>query len=224
MLETCGAVYRNREGRHQLTPQGVRMAQMPLHPRLAHMLLVGCDINARETACLVAAILSERNPVSGHGVDLAHSLALLKGDTQCPLQLQGWFKRIWQQARNLARLGLDNKVRKSGRPTMGSPAGEVLGILLASAYPDRIARLRDGGDGTGYLMSNGRSAALPEDDSLRGTAWLAVAEIGGQAGEATDRIYSATRLDPEGFKGILSHLVREDELVKWDYQAEQFVA
>lgn len=224
VLETCGAVYRNREGRHQLTPQGVRMAQMPLHPRLAHMLLVGCDINARETACLVAAILSERNPVSGHGVDLAHSLALLKGDTQCPLQLQGWFKRIWQQARNLARLGLDNKVRKSGRPTMGSPAGEVLGILLASAYPDRIARLRDGGDGTGYLMSNGRSAALPEDDSLRGTAWLAVAEIGGQAGEATDRIYSATRLDPEGFKGILSHVVREDELVKWDYQAEQFVA
>ncbi len=48
VLETCGAVYRNREGRYQLTPQGVRMAQMPLHPRLAHMLLVGGDINAQE--------------------------------------------------------------------------------------------------------------------------------------------------------------------------------
>jgi ATP-dependent helicase HrpB len=56
VLETCGAVYRNREGRYQLTPQGVRMAQMPLHPRLAHMLLVGADINAQETACLLAAV------------------------------------------------------------------------------------------------------------------------------------------------------------------------
>ena len=224
VLETCGAVYRNRESRYQLTPQGVRMAQMPLHPRLAHMLLLGSDIHAQETACLIAALLSERNPMAGQGADIALSLAVLMGEHRCPQELQGWFKRVWQQARQLARVGLDNQVHRPGKAALGIPPANVVGVLLASAYPDRIARLRPGGDGTRYLMSNGRSAVLPDADSLVGSPWLAVAEIGGHAGEATDRIFTASSLDPASFNAILSHLVREDELVEWDYRAEQFVA
>jgi ATP-dependent helicase HrpB len=224
VLETCGAVFRNLEGRFQLTPQGVRMAQMPLHPRLAHMLLVGSDINAQETACLLAAILSERNPLGAEGADISQSLAMLMAERRCPPELQGWFKRIWQQARNLARLGLDHQIHKQRRAAIGVPLENVVGVLLASAYPDRIARLRTGGDGARYLMSNGRSAVLPAEDSLLGSPWLAVAEIGGHAGEATDRIYGASTLDPEGFNAILSHLVNDEELVEWDYRKDQFVA
>lgn len=224
VLETCGAVYRNRENKYQLTPQGVRMAQMPLHPRLAHMMLVGSDINAQETACLLAAILSERNPLAGQDTDIALGLAILMGEAQCPQELEGWFKRIWQQARNLSRLGLDDPVIKPGRAAIGIALSTVVGVLLASAYPDRIARLRPGGDGTRYLLSNGRSAVVPEQDSLAGAPWLAVAEIGGHAGEATDRIYSASILDPESFDAVLSHLVREEERVEWDYRSDQFVA
>lgn len=224
VLETCGAVYRNRENRYQLTPQGVRMAQMPLHPRLAHMLLVGSDIDAQETACLLAAILSERNPMSDQGSDLALSLAVLMGESACPAQLQGWFKRVWQQARNLARLALDGQSQKPGRAAIGIGQQNVVGVLLASAYPDRIARLRQGSDGTHYLLGNGRSASLAANDSLRGTDWLAVAEIGGLVGESSDRIYGACVLHPDGFKAVLSHLVREEEQVEWDYRANQFVA
>jgi ATP-dependent RNA helicase HrpB len=224
VLETCGAVFRNREGRFQLTPQGVRMAQMPLHPRLAHMLLVGSDINAQETACLLAAVLSERNPLGAEGADISTSLAILMAERRCPPELQGWFKRIWQQARNLARLSLDHQVHRQRRAAIGVPLENVVGVLLASAYPDRIARLRAGGDGTRYLMSNGRSAVLPAEDSLLGSPWLAVAEIGGHAGEATDRIYGASTLDPEGFNAVLSHLVSEEEQVQWDYRCDQFVA
>lgn len=223
VLETCGAAYCNREGRYRLTPQGVRMAQMPLHPRLAHMLLVGSDIHARETACLVAAILSERNPLTGEGADIGQGLALLMGESPCPPHLQGWFKRIWQLARNLARLGLDEQVNKPGRAAIGVPSESVAGVLLASAYPDRIARQQPG-DGSRYLLSNGRGAVLPPGDSLAGARWLAVAESGGQAGEATDRIYTAATLDPDAFNAILSHLVREDEQVEWDYRADHFVA
>ncbi len=224
VLETCGAVYRNREGRYQLTPQGVRMAQMPLHPRLAHMLLVGADINAQETACLLAAVLSERNPLAAQDTDIGLTLALLMGERPCPPELQSWFKRIWQQARNLARLCLDHQFHKAGRAAIGVALENVVGVLLASAYPDRIARLRPGADGTRYLLANGRSAVLPAEDALVGSPWLAVAEIGGHAGEATDRIYGAGSLDPESFKGILSHLLRDEELVEWDYRADQFVA
>ncbi len=224
VLENCGAIYRNHAGQYQLTPQGVRMAQMPLHPRLAHMLLVGSDIHAQETACLLAAILSERNPFAGQGADLNLSIAVLMGERHCVPELQGWFRRVWQQARHLARLGLGEAAPRSGRAALGVARENVVGVLLASAYPDRIARLRPDADGTHYQLGNGRSAVLPEGDELAGQPWLAVAEIGGQAGETTDRIYGASPLDPQCFNNVLSHLVHEEEHVEWDYRNEQFVA
>ena len=222
ILEVCGAVFRNESGAYQLTPHGVRLAQMPLHPRLAHMLLVGCDIHATETACLLAAILSERNPLAERGVDIAATLAVLMGEQHCPPELQGWFRRIWQQAKRYAQLASD--IHKPRRFGIGVDQRDVLGILLASAYPDRIAHLRAGGDGTRYQLSSGRSAVLPAEDALVGSKWLAVAEIGGHVGESSDRIFSAGSLNPACFSEILSTLVREEDQVEWDYRAEQFVA
>jgi ATP-dependent helicase HrpB len=222
ILEVCGAVFRNASGGYQLTPHGVRLAQMPLHPRLAHMLLVGCDIHATETACLLAAVLSERNPLAEHGVDIGVTLAVLMGESRCPPELQGWFKRTWQQARRFARLASD--IHKPRKFAIGVAQEDVLGVLLASAYPDRIAHLRPDGDGTQYHLSNGRSAVLPMEDPLAGRNWLAVAELGGHVGESADRIYSASALNPNNFREILSTLVTEEEQVEWDYRGEQFIA
>ncbi|RLA51598.1 MAG: ATP-dependent helicase HrpB, partial [Gammaproteobacteria bacterium] len=222
ILEVCGAVFRNASGVYQLTPHGVRLAQMPLHPRLAHMLLVGCDIHATETACLLAAVLSERNPLAERGVDIALTLAVLMGESRCQPELQAWFKRTWQQARRFARLA--SEIHKPRKFAIGVAQQDVLGVLLASAYPDRIAHLRPDGDGTQYQLSNGRSAVVPLEDELAGRDWLAVAELGGHVGESADRIYSACSLNPANFREILSTLVREEEQVEWDYRKEQFVA
>lgn len=222
VLRQCGALYSNRPDQWQLTPHGVRLAQMPLHPRLAHMLLVGCDIQASETACLVAAVLSERNPLGGGAVDMSATLAVLMGESRCPPRLQGWFRRIWQQARRFARLATE--VHKPQRASGEVPREDVLGVLLASAYPDRVARLRDTGDRTEYRLANGRSARLPADDALAGSDWLAVAEIGGHVGESSDRIFSATQLQPSHFSGVLSGLPQERELVEWDKRSDQFIA
>lgn len=222
ILEGFGAAFSNREGRYQLTPHGVRLAQMPLHPRLAHMLLVGCDVHAMETACLLAALLSERNPLDERGVDISVTLAVLLGENRCPPELQAWFQRTWQQARRFARLV--SEVHKPRRFAITVGQEDVLGVLLASAYPDRIARIRPDGDGTQYQLSNGRSAVLPAEDALAGDAWLAVAELGGHVGESADRIYRASALNPAYFEEILSNLVVEEEKVEWDYRKEQFIA
>jgi len=222
ILERCGATFMNKSGVCQLTPHGVRLAQMPLHPRLAHMLLVGCDIHATETACLLAAILSERNPLADRGVDIVVTVAVLMGESRCPQELQGWFKRTWQQARRFAHLASD--IHKPRNFAIDVAQQDVLGVLLASAYPDRIARLREAGDGYQYQLSNGRSAVLPREDSLVGNQWLAVAELGGQVGEPVDRIYSASALDPGNFSAILSTNVTAVEHVEWDFRQERFIA
>ena len=222
LLESLGAAFSNDKGVSQLTPHGVRLAQIPLHPRLGHMMLVGCDIHASETAGLLAALLSERNPLYSLGVDVGRSLKVLMGETDCPPEHQSWFKRTWQQARRFAQVSAE--VHKPRRFAISVSPDDVLGVLLASAWPDRIARVRDGGDGTAYQLSNGRSATLPEDDDLRGREWLAVAEVGGEQGGVSDRIYSASALNPANFGEILSTLVREEEHVEWDYRNEKFVA
>jgi ATP-dependent RNA helicase HrpB len=221
-LQLCGAAFITEEKHIQLTPHGVRLAQMPLHPRLAHMLLVGCDVHATETACLLAAILSERNPLSKHGVDIGTAVSVLMGEERCPDELQGWFKRIWKQARRYARLA--SEVHKPRKFALDSVHEDILGILLASAYPDRIARLRSGSDGVKYQLSNGRTAVLRTGDALSGEEWLAVAELGGTSGGSEDVIYSASVLSAESFSDILSSLVSEDDQVDWDYRNERFVA
>ena len=222
ILEQCGATFRNQAGCLQLTPHGVRLAQMPMHPRLAHMLLVGCDIQAREMGCLLAAILSERNPLGEQGVDIATTVAVLMGESRCPDKLQGWFKRVWKQARRFASMATE--MHKPETLTLSVDQDNIISVLLARAYPDRIARLRADGDGYTYQLSNGRSAVLPVNDSLAGTEWLAVAELGGKVGEPVDRIYSASELDPVNFGEILSPLVSEQENVEWDYRKERFMA
>jgi ATP-dependent helicase HrpB len=222
ILEVCGAIFRNEAGIRQLTPHGVRLAQMPLHPRLAHMLLVGSDIHATETACLLAAVLSERNPLVDRGVDIKHTLAVLMGEKRCVPELQQWFRRTWDQARRYARLA--GEIHKPREFAMGVDPEQVVAVLLASAYPDRIARLRPAREGYEYQLSNGRSAVIPRDDDLVSSEWLAVAELGGRVGEPADRIYSASSLDPANFREILSTLVHDEEQVEWDYRAEQFVA
>ncbi len=222
ILERCGAAFRNKSGSFQLTPHGVRLAQMPLHPRLAHMLLVGCDIHATETASLLAAILAERNPLAERGVDIVATVAVLMGESRCPNELQGWFKRVWQQARRFAKLA--SETHKPRKIAIAVEQQDILGVLLASAYPDRIARVRADSDGYQYQLSNGRSAVLPNADHLVGTQWLAVAEIGGHVGEPVDRIYSASALNPVNFSEILSTLVTDVDHVEWDYRKERFVA
>ena len=61
-----------------------------------------------------------------------------------------------------------------------------MGLLVALAYPDRVARARAGD----YLLANGEAAALPADDDLRGCELLAVAECDA-GGDGPSRIWSA---------------------------------
>lgn len=222
ILAACDAVLNPAPGQWQLTPHGVRLAQMPLHPRLAHMLLLGCDIHAGETACLIAAVLSERNPLQDGGADLNRTLAVLLGEVRCPPQYRGWFRRTWAQARRYARVSTGVHQPRDFALQVAAP--DVTGVLLAAAYPDRLARLRPGADKGAYLLANGRSARLPAHDELCGEPWLATAEVGGRRGEAEDRIYSAVPLSEAYFDSALLSLVRSEDKVVWDDAKERFIA
>lgn len=217
VLKSCGAATKKSNGRMQVSPHGVRLAKMPLHPRLAHMLSVAADMGHSQTACVLAAVLSERNPLAEHGVNLGLAVAVLQGAKPCPGELRGWYKRTWQQARTyLGSLpgGADNIEQD---PAI--PVGQLLAMLLAAAYPDRIARRRAGGANGQYKLSNGRGAELSLSDPLSLSEWLVVAELGGHSDASIDRIYAAVELDPELLNNDLLPMLEVRDLVVWDIKA-----
>ncbi len=223
-LRRCGALFDNAMGRPQLTPHGVRMAQMPMPPRLAHMLLLACDLDARDTGAFLAALLAERNPVSGGGVDLSYAIAMLEGRMQVPRELRDWCARTRGQATRFS--SLCNRVYHPRKFSLRVAPEDLLGILVANAYPERIARLRNAATAT-YQLANGRSAVLPQDDALAGAQWIAVAELGGRSGGAAGRedvVYSAVPLDHNAFRDVLAPLVEQVNYVDWDDSQDRFVA
>jgi ATP-dependent helicase HrpB len=64
----------------------------------------------------------------------------------------------------------------------GAKPGGDLARLLASAWPDQVARKRPGSEGS-YLLASGRAATVPATDGLAKSDWLVIAELGGAARE-----------------------------------------
>lgn len=207
----------------RLTAHGVKMARLPTHPRIAHMLVVAMRHGLTPPACDIAALLSERDPLREVGCDLSLRL--------------DWMRNENSEARGRERTALRQRLRQlSSRFKQicctGAPEADPvtdpwhprwIGFLLAAAYPDRIARTRRNG-GQHYRLSAGRGAELDSSDPLCRHPWLVVAELSGRQGDARDRIRLASPLEPELFERQLSALVTKQERVEWDEDQERLIA
>jgi ATP-dependent helicase HrpB len=175
-----------------LTPHGRTLADMPLAPRLAHMVLKAAETGQAPRAARIAALITERN-LGGRDVDLRHRLDALDRDRG-------------PRARDAKALA-DRWAGLTGRAGRGDPLSD--GLLMAFAYPERVARAR-GPQGEFRLVS-GRGAFLEPTDALARETWLAVAELGG--GERRDRILLAAPLDEAEIIAAFTHqLTLEDRL------------
>lgn len=218
LLEALGAV--RRVPHLQLTAHGQQLAQLPLHPRLAHLLLCGAQVGHSRTAAQLAALLSERNPFSQDNPDISYPLELLSGASPCPAPYQAWLQRTRQLAEQFAAPLRDLDLSAANTTYLLQPA-QVHGYLLACAYPERIARRRHSG---AYQLANGRSADLPSTHALGKQAWLAIAEVSSSAGKSSDVIRSAAALDEKLFSTALSGMVKPHNVVEWDDKTGRFLA
>ena len=195
----------------RLTAHGQAMAELPAHPRIAHLLLRGHDLGLTAMACDVAALLGERDILRGAGADLHSRLSLLRGETRANRGGQGGVQR----ARQLSR-----QYRGFLRDTPGAAVSDPehprwLGALLALAYPDRVAQQRREG-GAEYRLANGRAALFAEVDALMKCPWLVIADLGSRQGQREERIYLAAEFDPALLEGVLAEQVERVDILDWD--------
>lgn len=181
-----------------VTALGRRMARLPLPPRLAHMVVMGADRGAGQLAADIAALVSERG-LGGDGVDLLHRLEDFHRDRSRRAEDAHRLAARWSE---LAMAGAE---RQKAEPP--SPAA-----LLALAYPDRVAKAR--GDGTRFLLANGRGAVMDPATSLARAPFLAVAEVGGRAEAA--RITLAAALSAEDVEAQFADTITEQTEVAFD--------
>ncbi|GLY74159.1 hypothetical protein Airi01_024260 [Actinoallomurus iriomotensis] len=103
--------------------------------------------------------------------------------------------------------GASGAAGRSGGVRAPGPDDETAaGIVVALAFPERVARARDGG----YLMASG-TAAVPERGSrLTGSGWLAIAVADRPAGAPSARIRQAVPIDEETARLAVGASVEEE--------------
>lgn len=148
------------------TPTGRRAAALPVHPRLARMVVDAPAADAW-TACVLATVLDGRPP-PGEAADLAE-------------RVRRWDER---RARDLAR-------RAGVEP--GGVDPDRFGPLLALAYPDRIAQAR--GSAGRFRLRGGAGAWVPAEDALARAPFVVAADLDGRRDGARIRMGAALDRD-----------------------------
>ena len=202
------------DGDGRPTELGRRMVDLPLHPRLARMVAVAAGERRGFEACLLAALLEERDVLKGRPedvpVDVADRVRLLADPGARHPQADGRAVRAARErAADLARRA-------------GASAGEVdphqCGSVLALAYPERVAQSRGNGR---FRLRSGSGGWLPPTDPLATETFLVAAEIDAGSSRADGRIRVAAALAPDD---LPLGDVEEATALTWDRSRDDLVA
>lgn len=207
-----------------ITPHGKSMAELGLHPRLAHMILQAGSLGYGRLACELAALLNERDILRAEGAapdaDLRlrvealrrHAAAAAGADSgrQGAASYQGFRVDSASCRRILTEAGQWLRTLKLSSSATDDDV-DATGLLLAFAYPDRIAQRRPNGR---FLLQNGRGAAFHDVQPLANAPYLVAAELDDHGTES--RIHLAAPVELKELELHMSDLIEEETAVHWD--------
>jgi len=182
------------DGDGRITAEGKSLRALALPPRLARMIVDSHRAGSGEEAAEIAAILTERG-LGGDGADMEHRRDQFRRD-RSPRAAS---------ARDLARRWA-SQVAASEKP--GQQEALSTGLMLAYAFPDRVARNRGNGS---FVLANGRGAAVEQTSSLARAPYIAIGEMTGTA--ASGRILLAAQIAEDDIeRHFAEHIDTTDEI------------
>jgi ATP-dependent helicase HrpB len=219
LLSELGAL--DSDGR--ITEEGQSLRALALPPRLARMIVDSHRLGAGEEAAEIAAILTERG-LGGDSVDLDHRLDQFRRDRSPRASSARSLAQRWAQqvASSEGALPSPSPLAGEGRGEgatsvvpRGAPDAELsTGVMLALAFPDRVARNRGNGS---FVLANGRGAAVEQTSSLARAPYIAVAELTGTA--AQGRILLAAPITPADIEARFADQIENTEEISFDRNA-----
>jgi ATP-dependent helicase HrpB len=209
LLERLGAIHHGL-----LTPQGKRMARMPLQPRLARLIIEGESLGQLRRATLCAALLSERDPIRRPPESLTaqHKSASDVLDRVWALEDYaasgqkhsivgeiniGGARRIIQTSDQLFKQVVQSGEHKSGQDksttTHDTIADDAVRRMLLAAFPDRVCRRRQPASRQA-LMVGGRGVRLTDQSAVSdGELFIAVELV--ELGKSEASVRQASTID-----------------------------
>ena len=188
----------------RITPHGTTLANLPLPPNLAHMVVKAAESGQAEDAAMLAVLLQERG-LGGQGEDI---------DARFDRFVRERGPKA-EAARKLAQ----RIARLCGASGTAEPLS--VGGLIATAFPDRIAKRRDA-KGEKWISAMGRGLQLDAASPLAREDWLAVADVQGAASGA--RILSAAALTEAEIIGRFGHLIISQDTLSYDKSTDRVEA
>ena len=197
LLHQLDALDKNR-----ITPHGEEIHRLPCHPRIAHMLSMAEDAGLLPLGTDIAAIIDERDPLPRDaGVDINLRIEALRRFRAENVGSNAFrfIEKVAESYRRIFDIKADN----------ASFDPYATGLLLAYAYPERIACARPGNNSQ-FQLSNGKYASFSHKDDLAHEPWLAVSNI--NASDGIGKIFMASPLNPKD----LRPLVKQKDIIEWD--------
>ena len=206
LLRALGAI----DGDGTLTAIGRAMVALPLHPRLARIVATAPST----TACILAAVIDERDVLRGRvgelPADLALRVALVAGQTSDDRADRGAVRRLVARASDLAS-------RAGVRFDTSTVDPDATGRLLLAGFPDRLAARRRPGQ---FQLRTGTAAWLAEDDPLARADFVVAADLDGRRAGA--RIRLAAAVDRADIAVLLDDVAEHRRLI-WDPDRDDLV-
>ena len=186
----------------KITAHGKQLHRLPTHPRIAHMLIKSKQIGGLALATDIAPLLEERDPLTAEaGININLRIDALRRFRKAKIGVKrlSQIEKIASQYRKMFKLTIDNSIFDDYET----------GLLLAYAYPERIACARPGNNAQ-FQMANGQLAAAGHRDDIAGESWLAIAHVNDR--EGMGKIFMASPLNPTD----LMPLVKTKQVITWN--------
>ncbi|WGW03679.1 ATP-dependent helicase HrpB [Tropicibacter oceani] len=205
LLQMLGAL----DDSARITAHGRALARLPLHPRLGHMLQI-----AGPEAAKLAALLSDRDPLTGAPTDLTLRLEALS-------DLRRFAERRPFGVNRPALERIKSEAKRLEKAVRSGASGFSAAEMAALAYPDRIG-LRRKGDAPRFQLSGGKGAILAEGDSLAGARLIVVTDTDGNPREA--RIRQAIQISENELRGLFADQIKWVDSCAWSKRDRRVLA
>ncbi len=207
-LQSIGAI----SAAGELTPLGRELRELPVHPRLARLLLAGKTRGFPRLASELAALLSEPGA--------RPTASAFESENDLWLRWQDW-KRNPARYRSVERAAQQLAQLLRGTAAEDRPNEAVVAEVLLEVFPDRLCRRRRAHEPQAK-MAGGRGVKLHSDSSVKSSEFFLALELSEGRDAAETLVFQAAGVSAELVEKKLGAQALTVKRLEWDNEKSRF--
>jgi ATP-dependent helicase HrpB len=182
------------------------MARYPLHPRLGRLMVEARRRGVAREGCAVAALLSagDRLPALAPHASRSDLVVLLEAE---------WSAYATRLFRQLGGTG--------ARGARGAADEDALLVSILTAFPDRVARRRQGAE---LQLASGGAAVQAPNSTVTGADLMVAVEAEDRKDQKAPLVRLASAIEPEWLLDLFPDRLREVSTLEWNRAGERVEA